>query len=394
MIFFDRCPACGSARWTGLRRYETIPTFLFPLDEPEAKRVEALSLEICRCETCGHMARNGWQEAVLKKIYTEHYAAYPNDTSEAHLTVYKRPFDAFFEVTKPRGNTPLLLEIGCSSPRNLIPFREAGYEPMGVDPSPCATADEPGIRIIRNFYEQAVIPRPADAIVSRFCLEHVTDLSSHVGKISRDAGAGCEVYIQVPNAGLGLVGLSPFFFSHEHIHYFSESSLTALFARFGFAPRRMDSSGPSILAVFQRPEMPIPALAPPLIDAAGIRRWMDGVAAQKASLTRLFQRHQDLVFYGCGMAAYWALSEIPSCRTQLRFLVDDNPAYVGHNVPYWGFPIHAPGVDQLGTQTLIFVAVNPAYHDRIRDRLRDSTNKEAFWTFPPGAMAPRRLFAV
>ena len=233
------CPACGNNANEQSMSFDQFPEFLFPMNEGVAKIVEGRDLIVNRCLDCGHIFQSKYDITLLSKIYGTYYANYPYDANETMSQPYRRPFDLFCELMLQSNNKAKgkkLLEVGCSNPENMCSFVDMGYECTGVDPSPLAGNGKKikGVRIISDYYENCASGGDYHVIISRFNLEHITDLGAHLKKMYADLRVGGRVVLQVPNIEYYIQKNQPLFVAHEHIHYFSENSLFRLFARHGF----------------------------------------------------------------------------------------------------------------------------------------------------------------
>lgn len=368
------CPACGAADCGPTMDYRAFPAFLFPMAEEIAGVIESQNLSLHLCAGCGHLFQAEGDPALLSQIYGRYYANYPYDGDEAMNQAYRRPFHLFFDLmldTHAVGPAPRLLEIGCSRPGNMLPFAEKGYDCVGIDPSPLAEgADVPeGIRIVSGYYEETPLEGKFDIVVSRFNLEHITDLSAHLIKMSQDLREGGRIIVQVPNVAYYLENLQPLFVAHEHIHYFSQHSLVRLFERHGFATVACYSAGqPSVLACFEKRAPGARQAGEPV--AALVEEYKANIATKAKELTVQLADKQRVVLYGCGLALYWVLTVLRGRLPSQIVVVDDNPILVGKAIPLHLLPIRRPDPDLLADADLVVLTLNPIYHDGVIARLR------------------------
>lgn len=369
-----KCPACESGNCRKGPHYADFPAFLFPMPESAAVRVRRHDLDLVLCGDCGHLFQPDPDRGLIDLIYTDYYAHYPYDGNEAMSRVYRQPFGHFSDLMLATANLPAeprLLEIGCSKAENLRPFAETGFFCTGIDPSPLAAGapDHPSVNMVSGYYEQTEVEAGFDVIVSRFNLEHIADLPAHVGKMRADVSEGGLVIVQVPNVEYYLDNMQPLFVAHEHIHYFSLRSLAALFARFGFAPVSIFAEGqPSILACFVRQQTGCRIEAPAISGRmAGFEREIE---TRREQLAARLQGLQKIVFYGCGLALFWALRSLPGLSAQQVHIVDDNKALAGNFLPSFPYRVNAPEPEVLAAANAVVLTLNPTYHDQVIERLR------------------------
>lgn len=373
MISTFNCPVCRFSGCGPMFENLNVPGFLFPMEESLAKTVQVEKIILHSCQACGHIFQPQVDRLLLKRIYEEYYSNYPLDHNEKLMAAYRLPFKYFFDLVisqKIQSSTPKLLEIGCSDPANMVPFVEKGWECIGVDPSPLADGDErfENTNMLSGYYEDVEISEKVDVIVSRFNLEHIVDLKIHLRKIKRDLKVKGRVIVQVPNVAYYVKNRQPSFVAHEHIHYFSEHSLVQLFENMGFSTVASISYGqPSILACFEN--CPNEYVASEPVDHM-LKDYKVNVDRKSRSLLSLVGSKDKVVFYGCGLALYWALSVLEKNMPAEVIVVDDNPAIQGKFIPSHGIQVKQPTRALLVDSDIVVLTLNPIYHSDVVERLR------------------------
>lgn len=367
------CPACSVMDAIGIMDYPEFPTFLFPMAQDVVGVVDSVDLDLHLCSGCGHLFQADVDHSLISRIYEEYYANYPYDSNDTMAKVYREPFHHFFDLmssTLAAAPFPRLIEIGCSSPANMLPFVKKGWKCIGIDPSPLAddASVQDNISIVSAFYEESMNDTQVEVIVSRFNLEHIADLTKHLSKMKYDLRDGGRVIVQVPNVAYYLENFQPLFVAHEHIHYFSEHSLVSLFERMGFSTVACYSAGePSILACFEKPAVSRSLGA----SVAGlVEGYKVNVLAKSKELIQHVENKHSVTFYGCGLSLFWALAVLHEHLPSDVLIVDDNPSFEGKLLPRYGHPIGMPQLDQLSDSDLVVLTLNPMYHDRVIDYLR------------------------
>ena len=191
------------------------------------------------CRRCGHIHQ---VRRASDDLLARHYEAYSNYTCfdvegarKAPPSNLTRRLVTLAEARAPKG---IVYEVGCATGYHLPHFHRAGWEVGGCDPSGRAVAqarDIFGIDIDPG-YDAQCLPRRKDLSVVLFShvLEHMTD---PVGALKRAHAALSDdgvVLLEVPCATAPHL-VPPGWFSLEHLHYFSEHSLTGMLAAAGFA---------------------------------------------------------------------------------------------------------------------------------------------------------------
>lgn len=368
------CPACDGVMCTTASHIPDHPSFMFPMSMTGAVSVKRAPLSLQICHECGHIFQSAVDHGLIKQIYQDYYADYPYDTDEAMIEPYRVPFLLFTKLIleshcKDQG---VLVEIGCSKVENLIPFASLGFRCIGIDPSPLsgnfATPDK-NIKIFEGYYETTQVNEKVNVIVSRFNLEHIVDVSSHVQKMFDDLQDGGLVFIQVPNIELWLENGQPLFAAHEHPQYFCLASLCALFKRFGFSMVSFYSSGqPSIIACFEKTDKAVTVTTPNFYEKFSLYR--DAVSRKREELLSLLNSSSPVIAYGCGLTLFWLLSELPHDFLSNLIVVDDNPALHGKYLPAYVLPVQAPTPDLFEAGATVILTLNSIYHPKVVERLK------------------------
>ena len=368
------CPACGGQPCTSALNMPDHPSFMFPMSKTGAASVKRAPLSLEICHNCGHIFQATVDRDLLKLIYQDYYADYPYDTDEAMIEPYRAPFLTFAKMIleshcKDKG---VLVEIGCSKAENLLPFADHGFRCIGIDPSPLsgrAAAAHKNIEILEGYYESTQVNEQASVIVSRFNLEHIVDIPTHVQKMRDDLKDGGLILVQVPNVELWLENGQPLFAAHEHPQYFCLASLSALFRRFGFSMVSFYSSGqPSIIACFEKTPTAITVTTPNTYEKFGVYR--ASVIRRRETLLSLLDLSSPVIAYGCGLTLFWLLSELPDDFWANLIVVDDNQALHGKYLPAYVLPVQAPSLDLFATGATVILTLNSLYHPRVIERLK------------------------
>ena len=151
-----------------------------------------------------------------------------------------------------------VLEIASNDGTLLKPFKEAGYEVLGVDPAQniAEMAIQAGISTRADFWGAETAKRlvaekgPARILFARNVLPHVSDQRDFVEGLAHALDEEGTLAIEVHYAGVILRELHYDSMYHEHHCYFSLKSLERLLADFGlyaFDVEKSPVSGGSII---------------------------------------------------------------------------------------------------------------------------------------------------
>lgn len=225
----DACPLC----------------FAFAAEEVQRQELELAglgraSIGFGYCQSCGHIYQvRRASDSLLKR----HYAAYSNytcfDPDAARAAPAGNLTKRLLTLAEARAPKGAAYEIGCATGYHLHHFRRAGWDVGGCDPSAKAVTQAKEIFDIDldcgMDFEAVPNRKDLSIVIFSHVLEHMIDPVTSL-KIAhaalRDDGV---VLVEVPCA-IAPHLMAPGWFTLEHLHYFSQHSLTNLLGAAGFAP--------------------------------------------------------------------------------------------------------------------------------------------------------------
>jgi len=364
-----KCPACTGKELVELVNVSEFPAILFPIEKAKRSVVATSDLRGLSCQQCNHIFLDKIDLDFNRSLYRDYYYLYPYSALESMGDAYRLPFEKAFTFLKGDGKGARLLEVGCSSGKQLEFFSQFGYSSVGVSPGAEVTE---GCDLIDDFYENVAFSQEFDCIVSRFNLEHIVNLDLFFNKIRSELRDGGCFFVQVPNVEnfleAGLLNV----FAHEHPHYFCKQSLTTLLARAGFALEFIDAQGPSIIAMARSTRK----VFTPLQVMSRTREVVEEIVSlMEAGKDRRF------IFYGAGLSLTGLLyldHRILSMGCNI-VLVDDNPILFGRFMPNTEIVVCSLDDIKLESSDTLLVLLNEVYHARIAKKVEQLDAGSVFW---------------
>jgi 2-polyprenyl-3-methyl-5-hydroxy-6-metoxy-1,4-benzoquinol methylase len=375
-----KCACCENENIIDWVSYINLPGFLFPVGIDLVDQIDAKALNLKYCNICNHIFYTDIDQSFLDKIYTEYYANYPFDSDESLFSIYRKPFNYFFDLITtnmlPESGSKKLLEIGCSKPSNLNQFVEKGYSCTGIDPSPLSQNEfnNDKINMISGYYENVKLNEKYNIIISRFNLEHITDLKTHTQKMREDLDDNGIVIIQVPNIAYYIEKKQPLFVAHEHIHYFFETSLNRLFEQQGFKSiSNFSFSQPSILACYTKNTNFLETINTNNNNNMykDLKSWSLQNESKKNTINKILSDKTKVTFYGCGLSLFWVLENISlEIFKKLKIsIVDDNPSYIEKYLPFYRIKVQDPSKFDFAETDLVVLTLNPLYRPKVKHKI-------------------------
>lgn len=200
-------------------------------------------LPVAGCHRCGYVMVNPRYEA---RFYEEYYRSAYRKVATGDT----RPTPEYIERQRYRGRRILdslrrwapkpgrMLDLGCSVGATMMPFQEAGWDAVGIDPDTgCVEYGrvELGLPVQLGEAETLDLPdRHVDLVVSLGSLEHVHDLGAALRSCRRVVRDGGLLFMRYRSRTMWGSPLE--YFNHNHYRYFSERTLRLLMERYGFSP--------------------------------------------------------------------------------------------------------------------------------------------------------------
>jgi SAM-dependent methyltransferase len=205
-------------------------------DRQSALEVNRGDLILAYCKKCGFVFNQAYNPSKLS-----YGCEYDNTQTCSHL------FDSYLSnlsdyLIKEKGvRQSRIIEVGCGKGqflKRLVGFEDAGNTGYGFDPSYIGPETELDGRITfkKSFYNAECANIPADMVVCRHVIEHVSDpmtlLNAIKGALKFSPKA--KVFFETPCLEWILQNQVIWDFFYEHCSYFNIDSLIAAFEISGF----------------------------------------------------------------------------------------------------------------------------------------------------------------
>ncbi len=362
MISKVSCPVCGSSSINSVFVSTSYPALIFPVDEDHLDRVPEAKLGVSRCRTCTHEFQPRFNSSLASIIYKDLYKFYPYlGSNESFKSVYRDSFLDAYQRMITIGPGGRLLEIGCGSLEALSDLHAPAILTEGVSPE--VEGDSEG-RLISGFFEDVDFKNSYSYLVSRFSLEHISNLQGHLEKMHSILKPDGKVLVQVPNIEAFKSNGVFHYFAHEHPQYFTQTSLSFLFGKNGFSLDSISSrDSPSL--ILQASKIDPDDLTIP--DGVA-RRSLEDIVSAGSSTT---------VFYGASLNLAGLLYGDSRAWLSAIQVVDDNSDLWGRFMPATEITIKSPQeLIKVAGPMNVLLLLNAAYHNEIVARVK-TWNPEA-----------------
>lgn len=208
------CVACSSSNIATVLDLGKQPLANNFIDRPQKQTEYPLALN--RCMICGHLQLS--VNVDREKIFSNYI--YRSGTTRT----LKSYFDWFAKFITERHGVGRILDVACNDGSQLDSFRELGWETFGVDPAENISQFNTHSHRVAFFDESCLDLGRFDVIIAQNVLAH-TDNPRKILDIASQLSD--SIYIQTSQATM--IERTEFdTIYHEHISFFSPSSMSAL----------------------------------------------------------------------------------------------------------------------------------------------------------------------
>jgi len=244
------CPLCGAGM-----RYR----FSAPCDYRKPDNLKSYSVYWCAVCDFGNI----WKRPLIHEIpafyeltdYHTHHSTKtstddekqsPMDLVRGHISwrLDKGTDLDVAEVTRSFSGIPATIcEIGCGNGANLVKFRDAGYDVVGIEPD--KNAKDVAGKVLHSIYEGTAEDLPAKVservfavVLMSHVLEHCLDVNKALSNAEKLIAEGGVLVVEVPNCnalGFQLYEAAwPWSDIPRHLNFFTPNSLKRVLAAHGF----------------------------------------------------------------------------------------------------------------------------------------------------------------
>jgi SAM-dependent methyltransferase len=329
-------------------------------DDLGARSEPRYPLDLCLCGKCA-LAQLG-EAPPPGEIFSDYpYLSSFSDTMVEHALELA---ETLIRECSLDGTAPVV-EIGSNDGYLLQHFARAGIPTLGIDPAKaaCQLAAERGIGTRQEFFSEAVAERLAGegispaVIVANNVMAHVPDLNDVVAGVRRLLGPDGVFVIETPYIRDLIERLEFDTIYHEHLFYYSLTSLSALLARHGLGQidvARVAIHGGSLRVTARVGSGASSAADWLLRDEAewGVREpetyseFSSRVDERRREIRELLLARKAegrrLAAYGAAAKGVMLLNALEIGTEVLDFVVDRNPEKQGRRLPGSGLEIRPP----------------------------------------------------
>ena len=370
----DRCRVCKKKEFKTIFSLGNQPIANNLLDNPET--VKVFPLELIQCTYCRLIQLN---YVVPKEDLYEHYAYIPS-VSKTQLKHFERLADDCI-ASIPLKEQSLVVDIGGNDGSLLSFFKERGMRVVNVEPAKNLVEENKKRDIPlfndyftqRNAFEICQQYGKAKLVIATNSFAHIDDLYGYLVALDILLDDNGVFIAQFPNVH-NLLRENQFdTIYHEHLSYFSQTSLYHLFKNSPFEIYRIDNTaihGGSMRIYVRR-------RVPPMyeIDESGdlIKKFVVEVEKNCLDLVHFLKKQKEqgkcIVAFGAAAKGIVLLNYCKLDRSIIDYIADGTPYKQGKYAPGVHIPI-VPEEELLKRPPDIVLILAWNFKEEILDKLK------------------------
>ncbi len=238
------CRVCGSRTLVAFLSLGPSPLANAFLANPAEFATEAFyPLDVYFCETCGLVQL---LDVISPEVLFRNYV-YATGTSDS-MAAHNAALAALVVKRLDLGAADLVVEVASNDGSLLTCFAAHGVRTLGIEPATniAALAEARGIETVNRFFDARTaddvraLRGPAKAVIANNVLAHVDEPADFLAGCRALLGLDGLVLVEVPYLARLLDGLEYDTIYHEHLSYFSVSTLMRLCERVNLSLIQVD----------------------------------------------------------------------------------------------------------------------------------------------------------
>lgn len=359
----SRCRLCRSEKLTKILDLGNMPLAGGFLERGKMSSEKLYPLALYLCANCSlvQLIDVVPPETLFKNYF---YFSSAIDTLVHHFRRYAEELTRKFQLD----SHSVVVEIGSNDGILLKPLQALGVKCIGVDPASnvTRTAAVEGLETINDFFSEDVSMRilektgPADLILASNSFAHIDDMEEVMRGVTTLLKRDGVLAIEVHYLPVLIKDLNYEMIYHEHLNYYSVSSLSRFFDRYNmeiFEVKKTPIHGGSVRCYVRRKGVSKRAVSESvnefldseerlrLDDYKTYSRFAKRVQNSKKELLELLQRLKKrgicIIGYGASGRATILMNFCRIDSELIDYVVDDSPVKQGFFTPGTHLPIKA-----------------------------------------------------
>lgn len=374
---FINCPICTGTNTELFLKRESVPANqnLLVSSEEKAKSVPKGVLSLQRCRSCGFVFNQTFDLSLIH--YGDSY-----DNTQHRSEAFQRHLEMLVNalVVEKGIQNSQIIEVGCGKGHfleSLITHPLSQNRGIGFDSSyeGLLSRYDGKLRFEKRFYDESSSHLPADAIICRHVIEHISQPVEFLKTIKKTLAKSphARLFFETPCLEWILKNRAMWDFFYEHCSYYTKDSLSLAFENAGF---QINQVGHAFEGQYLWLEASIGTQKRGSYSLFEPLKQMDEYLCSEKkfikSLTELIEKllkKGRLAIWGAGAKGVTFANLFDPKRKFFDCVIDVNPRKQNHFIPGTGHPIL--GIDALKEREIKnIILMNPNYSKENKELLK------------------------
>ncbi len=309
--------------------------------------------------------------------------------AETYSTSFQKPrhIDELITTVVAYKSPGAVLDVGCNDGSLLKSLKGHGFNILvGIEPnSHAAVIAKEGFQNIYVDYltsssSESLLKKHAkfDFIFARHVLEHVTDLEDFFASLNMLLLPDGLFIMELPHVETGFAFGNPVILWEEHVNYFTEDLVHAMFRRYGFEvlDKRYYAFGGGSVAFIARRILPetLNLAKAKSFSLSYYQGYADRIHILKEDINSLLtlakSRNYEVAIYGAAPRSCTMINYI-KCGANIDFVIDDRADIHNRYMPGTDKPIHSLSETNLGSKKpLVLLGVGAENEYKVLEKLK------------------------
>tara|TARA_B100000787_G_C16193725_1_gene299228 strand:- start:1606 stop:2757 length:1152 start_codon:yes stop_codon:yes gene_type:complete len=322
---------CSLCKSKSLRDFYTIkkfPIYFGAIPKKSHHKIKKFPLEVSFCNKCNLVQQtNRIDEKYMNQVYS---STYYNCPSPKKSGMGLREIHKFWEFFKSLKQSPKkILEIASFDGYLLGLLKSKGWDIYGCDPAEASkkiAKKKFKNKIKTGFYKKGSYKKNEfDVIVFRNLLEHIYDLNTFLQNVSYSLKSNGHIFIDIPNIKAIVKSGSFGVFFHQHLSYFSKSTIRQVLANNGFKVIKIKEGNPNLFVYAKKVEKTKNQKVLN-VDEKFLLENLDKSRNKQKEIMKIFndKKNKKIILFGMSALATSIINFLPNNLKNKIVMISDN----------------------------------------------------------------------
>ena len=322
------CSLCNSKSFKDFYTIKKFPIYFGAIPKKDHHKIKKFPLKVSFCNKCNLVQQtNRIKEKYMNQVYSSKYYNCPSPKKSG---MGLREIHKFWEFFKSLRQSPKkILEIASFDGYLLGLLKSKKWDVHGCDPAEASkkiAKKKFKNKIKTVFYKKGTYKKNEfDVIIFRNLLEHIYDLNSFLKSVSYSLKNNGHILIDVPNIKSIVKSGSFGVFFHQHLSYFSKSTIKQVLRNNSFKVIKIKEGSPNLF-VYAKKVNKIKNQKIVNADQKFLLKNLDKSKKKQKEIIKIFnnKKNKKIILFGMSALATSIINFLPKNLKSKIIMLSDN----------------------------------------------------------------------